>query len=401
MTNSHQFTSEQVAPGHPDKLSDLIVENLYAEILTQDPQARVALEGLLGKGFFMLAGELTTEAYVDFQANIRNTVLNTGYNNFQYGLDGNAFAVQVAINEQSPEIAGGVFNSLEKREQATTHPWDMVGSGDQGLVFGSASNHNKDLHSAPHKLASLLAEKLYNERLHGTGQGILRPDAKTQVTLDIVDGKPTNINTILISTQHEPTITPQALKAYITDHIIKPVIEDYNTNYANEGFKLTDSKNYIINPAGPWHLGGPAADVGLVNRKIVADTTGGWGRHGGGGLNGKDFSKVDRSGVYAARHAAKTLVANGVADEVEVQIGYAIGQAKPVSVYVNTFGTEHIPLNRIREIANDHFDFRPLAIKHHFEPNPEAYKHTALFGHLGRNPEGLFRWEQIEHHNWV
>lgn len=400
MTTNWKFTSESVTPGHPDRLSDNIVENVLSEILTQDPNSRIALEGLLGKGFFTIAGELTTEAYVNIERIVRNTIQRIGYDKTKYGLDARSVAVLTSISEQSPEIAGGVFNSLEQRNtktrnKTTVDRLDSQGAGDQGIVFGSAVNHNIDYHPVTHKLSMMLAERLYDVR-QNAGEGFLYPDGKTQVTVDFVNGKPVNINTVLVSTQHADKYSLKEVQDFVTSFIIEPVIYEYNQSYAVDGYRLTDSKNYIINPAGKWSVGASAADVGLVNRKIVADTTGGWGRHGGGGLNGKDFSKTDRSGVYAARYAAKNLVAAGLADQVEIQIGYAIGQAKPVSVYVNTFGTGKLPEQELAEIVDQCFDFRPLAIREQLSPTPEAYQHTAMFGHLGRNPHGLFLWENLD-----
>lgn len=394
-TEKWKFTSESVTPGHPDRLSDNIVENIQAEILEKDPESRVALEGLLGKGFFTLAGELTTEAYVNIDTIVRSTITRIGYDRAKLGLDGHTAAVLTSLNEQSKEIAGGVFKSLESRTEPSEDPYDLQGAGDQGIVFGTAVNHNSSFHPVTHKLSNMLAEKLYTVRQE-EGKGLLYPDGKTQVTVDFVDGKPVAIDTVLISTQHSPSNQLTTVKAFVEEFVIKPVITDYNNNHAGEGQQLLDNHNYIINPAGVWNIGASASDVGLVNRKIVADTTGGWGRHGGGGLNGKDFSKTDRSGVYAARWAAKNLVAAGLADQVEIQIGYAIGKAKPVSVYANTFGTEKVSKTLINEIVNDFFDFRPLAIINQLRPTPEAYRHTAMFGHLGHNPNGLFLWENLD-----
>lgn len=396
MTNkTYKFTSENVTPGHPDRTVDIIVETLISEILSKDPNSKVALEGLLGKGFFVLAGELTTEAYVNVDKVVRNTIENIGFDRAKYGLDAHSMSVLVALNEQSPEIAGGVFKSYETREKIGVDKYDLQGSGDQGLVFGYASAHNTSYQPVTHKLASLVAEKLYFIRKEGEGKGLLLPDGKTQVTVDFVDGKPVNIDTVLVSTQHEKKVSLKAVQDFVRTQVIKPVIEEYNAEHALPGYELTDSGNYLVNPAGAWSVGSSASDVGVTNRKIVADTTGAAGHSGGGGLAGKDFSKVDRSGVYASRYAAKNLVAAGVADQLEIQIAYAIGVARPVSIKVDTFGTEKISLNEIEKLVEDNFDFKPLAIKETLLPTPEAYKHTALFGHLGRNPHGLFPWEEL------
>lgn len=392
------FSSESVTPGHPDRTTDIIVENIMSEILKQDPESKIALEALLGKGFITIAGELTTEAYVNIEQIVRNTITEVvGFDRAKYGLDGHSTAVLVALSEQSKEIAGGVFNSLENRNQVIEDDYDLQGAGDQGIVFGIATAHNTSYHPVSHKIACLLAEKLYDVRTSTVeGAKILLPDGKTQVTISFDGDVPVEVNTVLISTQHKAEIPLAEVQRFVIENVIKPVIKDYNQNHALGGFSLKDAGNYIVNPAGSWSIGSSASDVGLVNRKIVGDTSGGFGRHGGGGLNGKDFSKTDRSGVYAARHAAKNLVAAGVADQLEIQIGYAIGQAKPVSVNVNTFGTERVSLDIIDEIVEEFFDFRPLAIKAKLVPSPDAYKFTALFGHLGRNPDDLFPWERLD-----
>ena len=390
------FTSESVTPGHPDKLSDVIAEHIVAAILEQDPEARTAVEGLLGKGFFQVAGEVTTEAWVNVEKIVREVALKIGYNNSSIGLDGNAMAVLSSISEQSPEIAGGVFNSLESRLGVATDDFDKLGAGDQGLVFGTAVAHNKSYHPVSHKLAVMLSERLWELRNDDQDAVKLYPDAKTQVSIRFENNHPVEIETVLISTSHAPAHSLSEVQAYVIENVIKPVIQAYNENEAAEGFQLTDSGNYIVNPAGEWNVCGPASDVGLVGRKIVVDTTGGWGRHGGGNLNGKDRTKVDRIGVYAARHAAKNLVAAGLADNVEIQISYAIGQARPVSVYVNTFGTNHYPQEFIDAVVEMVFDFRPAAIIARLDPTPSALRETAMFGHLGRNPRGLFKWEALD-----
>lgn len=393
---NYLFTSESVTPGHPDKVSDILAETIVAAILEQDPESRTAVEGLLAKGFFVVAGEVTTEAYVNIEKIVRDTVVEIGYTNAAIGLDGRTMGVLVSLSEQSPEIAGGVFNSLEERNSTVVDDFDKLGAGDQGLVFGSAVAHNSSFHPAPHKLATLLSERLWNVRRSGTAAVELYPDAKTQVTIRFENNKPVEIETVLISTSHAAVHTLETVQKFVVEEIIKPTIADYNANHALPGFELSDSGNYIVNPAGAWSLCGPAADVGLVGRKIVVDTTGGWGRHGGGNLNGKDRTKVDRIGVYAARHAAKNLVAAGLVDQVEIQISYAIGRAKPVSIYVNSFDTEKVPLEKINEIVEKLFDFRPAAIIANLNPTPDAYRETAKFGHLGRNPNDLFTWERLD-----
>lgn len=390
------FTSESVTPGHPDKLCDIFAENITAEILEQDPSARIAVEGLLGKGHFNVAGEVSTTAWVNVEKIVRQAALDVGYNNSAIGLDGNSMAVLSSISEQSPEIAAGVFNSLEKREGTAKDDFDNLGAGDQGLVFGAAVKHNRSYHPVPHKIAVMLSERLWEVRNSDSAAVELYPDAKTQVSVRFENHKPVEIETVLISTSHSPMHNLSEVQDFVRNEIIIPTIEKYNETEAAPGFELSDSGNYIINPAGEWNLCGPSADVGLVGRKIVVDTTGGWGRHGGGNLNGKDRTKVDRIGVYGARHAAKNLVAAGVADQVEIQISYAIGQARPVSVYVNTFDTERYNLETINKVVSEVFDFRPAALIANHAPSPAALRHTGMFGHLGRNPDDLFTWERLD-----
>lgn len=393
-SGNYIFTSESVTPGHPDKVSDILAERIVAAIVEQDPGARTAVEGLLAKGYFAVAGEVTTEAWVNIERLVRETVLEIGYDDARMGLDGHTMGVISSISEQSPEIAGGVFNSLEQRTHTDVDEFDRLGAGDQGLVFGAAVAHNKSFHPAPHKLAVMLSEKLWELRRSGKAPITLYPDAKTQVSIRFENNLPVEIDTVLISTSHAPENRLAEVQEFVREQVIKPVIAHYNEHEASTPLK--DSGHYIVNPAGEWNVCGPAADVGLVGRKIVVDTTGGWGRHGGGNLNGKDRTKVDRIGVYGARHAAKNLVAAGVADQVEIQISYAIGQARPVSVYVNTFGTAHYPQEQIDALVAEVFDFRPAALIARLDPSPEALRQTALFGHLGRNPDDLFKWERLD-----
>lgn len=392
--NSYYFTAEAVTPGHPDRLSDQIVENILSDLLSQDPHTRAGIEALFAKGVLVIGGEVTTEGYADIQTIARNTIKQTGYTRAKYGLDGDSVGILNALTTQSPEIAGGVFNSYETRNGIADSKYDKVGAGDQGIVFGYATRDNTSYHPAAHKIANLLVEKLYTERTLGTGKDILLPDGKSQVTLRYEDGKPIQVDTVLVSTQHNPHYTLKQVTEYVTENIIKPVLEDYNENH-NLGVELTDRGNYIVNPAGTWTLGGPNYDAGLVGRKVIADTYGSYARHGGGNINGKDMTKVDRSANYYARYVAKNLVASGVADQLEIQVAYAIGVARPLSVYVNTFGTAHVDLEQIYNVINEVFDFRPLAIIDQLNVQPEALKHTAQFGHYGRNPNGLFTWESL------
>lgn len=394
------FTSEQVSVGHPDKTCDLVVEHIAAAIIEKDPSARTAIEGLLAKGFMVIAGEVTTDAYVNIEEIARKVVTDViGFDRAKYGLDGHNMGVLTSISEQSSEIAGGVFNSLEAR-QGNKDRMLSLAAGDQGIVFAGAVNHNSSYHPVTHKLASLLAEKLLLVR-ENSDEHILYPDAKTQVTVEFVDGQPKYLDTVLVSTQHSPAYTLEQVQAFVIEQVILPTIKEYNEQHAAEGLELIDKGNYIVNPAGIWTIGSSSADVGLVNRKIVADTTGGWTRHGGGGLNGKDRTKQDRIGVYGARHAALNLVAAGVAERVELQLAYAIGQATPVSIFVDTFGTENISSEEIDKIIKEVFDFRPLALVENFAPSPDALRETAKFGHLGRNPQDLFTWERLDKVNEI
>lgn len=392
---NYLFTSESVTPGHPDRVCDQIVENILGELLKQDPHTKAGIEGLLGKGFLTIAGEVTTEGYADIQEIARNVILDIGYDRAKYGLDGENVGVLNGIIAQSPEIAGGVFNSYESRNNSAVDKYDLQGAGDQGLLFGFSCKDNTDYHPAAHKLANLLAEKLYTERKYGTGKNILLPDGKTQVTLRYEEGKPVGIHTVLISTQQRQGTTLEGLREYIIDSIIKPVIKDYNDNY-NLSTPLVDDGNYIVNPAGIWNIGASASDTGLVGRKVVSDCYGSYVAHGGGNINGKDMSKVDRSANYYGRYVAKNIVAAGLADELELQVAYGIGVARPLSLYVNSRGTAHVPEEKIEQIVNEVFDFRPLAIIEQLNVQPEAYKHTAQFGHYGRNPKGLFTWENLD-----
>lgn len=390
---THYFSSESVTVGHPDKLADQISDRILDTILTDDPHARVAVETLLARGLAVVAGEVTTEAYVNVEQVVRDTISAAGYTDATYGMDGRSFGVLNSITSQSPEIAEGVTHSLEVREGTAVDDYDRQGAGDQGLMFGYANNDNSSFYPAAGKIAHLLADALRLDRATST-DSILLPDGKTQVTLRYEDGLPVEVDTVLISTQHLPGVNLNTVQSYVRDRIIRPVLEDYNENHSN--VTLTDRGNYIINPAGEWNLGGSHADSGLTGRKITVDTYAGYARHGGGAFSGKDPSKVDRSAAYYARYVAKNLVAAGAATELELQVSYAIGQAHPTSYYIDTRGKRSAGVVKIEGIINELFDFRPLAIIHELELLHPRYSEAAKNGHFGRNPADLFTWERLD-----
>jgi S-adenosylmethionine synthetase len=363
------LTSESVTEGHPDKIADQISDAVLDTILRQDANARVACETLLTTGLAFVAGEITTNCYVDIPAVVRETIKEIGYTRAKYGFDYETCAVMTSIHEQSPDIAMGV---------------DPGGAGDQGLMFGFACNETKELMPMTIMLAHQLAKKLSDVRKSGL-LPYLRPDGKTQVTIEYQDGKPYRIDTIVVSSQHSPDITLKELKKDIIEHVIKPLCPP---EYVHDG----DIKLHV-NPTGRFVTGGPMGDTGLTGRKIIVDSYGGIGRHGGGCFSGKDPSKVDRSGTYMARYIAKNLVAAGIADRLEVQISYAIGIAQPTSVFAETFGTGKIPVDKIVELIREHFDMTPRGITTTLNLKRPIYKKTAAYGHFGRN-DSDFTWEQ-------
>ena len=378
------FTSESVTEGHPDKMADQVSDAILDAILAADPEARVACETLLTTGLVVVAGEITTTAYVDIPKLVRRTVNGIGYDHGDKGFDGNTCAVITSIDEQSPDIAMGVDKAFEARTEHDIDAYlDTQGAGDQGMMFGYATNETPDLMPLPIWLAHRLAERLTAVRKNGT-LAYLRPDGKTQVTFDYSDGRPVALQTVLISTQHAPGVNlERQLHTDLMEHVVKPCIP--------EQFQA-DAYRFLSNPTGNFVLGGPHADTGLTGRKIIVDTYGGAARHGGGAFSGKDPSKVDRSAAYAARWVAKHVVASGAADRCEVQVAYAIGVARPVSLMVETFGTAKVDPARIEAAVHHTFDLRPAAIIRDLDLRRPIFQKTAAYGHFGRN-DPAFTWE--------
>lgn len=403
MAKSFLFTSESVTEGHPDKLCDQVSDAILDAILTREKElqdaeyvdpatgvkadvanVRCACETLATTGTVFVTGEIRTEAYVDVDSIVRDVVRSIGYDRAKYGFDCETCGVINAIHSQSPDIAQGVDESWEAQHGKAEDEKDNIGAGDQGMVFGYACNETSTLMPMPIFLAHRLSERLTEVRKNGTC-GYLRPDGKTQVSVRYVDGKPTQVEKVLISSQHDDRISHEELRAGIIENVIKPVFEA-------EGVKCADDMDIKINPTGRFVIGGPMGDSGLTGRKLIVDTYGGMGRHGGGAFSGKDCTKVDRSAAYAARWVAKNVVAAGLADRCEVQIAYAIGVARPVSIMVETFGTEHAPVEKIEAAVNEVFDLRPAAIIERLDLRRPIYRQTTNYGHFGRElPE--FSWE--------
>jgi S-adenosylmethionine synthetase len=384
MSERYTFTSESVTEGHPDKMADQISDAVLDAILAEDPAGRVACETLLTTGLVVIAGEITTEAYVDIPRIARETVCGIGYDRESFGFDGNTCGVMVSIDEQSPNIAQGVDAAYETRTGVSGE--DIInaqGAGDQGMMFGYACDETEDLMPLPIWFSHRLAHRLSEVRKAGI-LPYLRPDGKTQCTVDYEDGRPVALKTVLISTQHQPGLDAETLiKPDLVEHVIHPLLP---TNIDTSDFKV------LVNPTGSFELGGPHADTGLTGRKIIVDTYGGMARHGGGAFSGKDPSKVDRSAAYAARWVAKHVVAAGAASRCEVQVAYAIGVAHPVSLLVETFGTEKVDPVKIEASVRELFDLRPAAIVRDLELRRPIYKKTAAYGHFGRS-EKDFTWE--------
>ena len=378
------FTSESVTEGHPDKICDQISDAILDSLLSQDPMSRVACETCTTTGMIMVMGEITTKGYVDIPTIVRNTVREIGYDRAKYGFDCDTCAVLNSIHEQSGDIAMGVDKALEAKSGDMKDDFD-TGAGDQGMVFGYACDETPELMPLPISLAHSLAKKLTAVRKNGT-LPYLRPDGKTQVTIEYHDDVPVRVDAIVISSQHDPEVVLSTIREDIIREVIRPIIP---AQYLDENTKI------YVNPTGRFVIGGPAGDTGLTGRKIIVDTYGGYSRHGGGAFSGKDPTKVDRSASYAARYAAKNIVAAGLADKVEIQLAYAIGVAKPVSIMVDTFGTGKLADEKIAELVEQNFDFRPAAIIRDLDLRRPIYRQTAAYGHFGRE-EPEFTWERTD-----
>lgn len=386
--SSFTFTSESVTEGHPDKMADQISDAILDALLEQDPASRVACETLVTTGLAIVSGEVTTNAYVDIPSVVRSTITRIGYDTETYGFDGNTCGVMVAIDEQSADIAQGVDKSEEIRTTgATGDPYDEQGAGDQGMMFGYACSETAEFMPLPIHTAHRMAERLAEVRRVGTVP-YLRPDGKTQVTFDYEDGKPVRLRTVLISTQHDDGIDRDSMiRPDLIEQVIRPVIPE---QFHGDDYEV------LVNPTGRFVIGGPVGDAGLTGRKIIVDTYGGAARHGGGAFSGKDPSKVDRSAAYAARWVAKNLVAAGAADRCEVQVAYAIGVARPVSIMVETFGTHTVDPGKIAVVVNEIFDLRPAAILNELDLRRPIFSPTAAYGHFGRPAGESFTWERTD-----
>jgi S-adenosylmethionine synthetase len=380
------FTSESVTEGHPDKMADQISDAVLDAILEEDPEGRVACETLLTTGLVVVAGEITTKAYVDIPKLVRRTVCDIGYDRESYGFDGNTCGVITSIDEQSPNIGQGVSTAYEVRSgRSAEDELNAQGAGDQGMMFGYACDETEDLMPLPIWLAHRLAQRLSEVRKAGV-LPYLRPDGKTQVTVEYRDGRPVALRTVLISSQHQPGLDVETLlKPDLREHVIHPLLPP---EFAEDRYEL------LANPTGKFELGGPHADTGLTGRKIIVDTYGGAARHGGGAFSGKDPSKVDRSAAYAARWVAKHVVAAGAARRCEIQVAYAIGVARPVSIMVETFGTETVDPRRIETVIDEIFDLRPAAIIRDLDLRKPIFRRTAAYGHFGRSDKE-FAWEHL------
>jgi S-adenosylmethionine synthetase len=381
------FTSESVTEGHPDKIADAISDAVLDSLLSQDPKSRVACETLITTGQVHVAGEVTTDGYADVMSLVRETVLNIGYDSSEKGFDGNSCGVSVSLGSQSQDIAVGVDHAVEERVSKSTDPFDLQGAGDQGLMFGFATRETKELMPLPVAMAHRLAERLSAVRKSGE-IAYLRPDGKTQVTVKYEGDKAVGIDTVVISSQHAPDVDlVKKLAPEIEESVIKPTLRSFDID-------ISDMK-ILINPTGRFVIGGPMGDAGLTGRKIIVDTYGGMSRHGGGAFSGKDPSKVDRSAAYAMRWVAKNIVAAELADKCEVQVAYAIGKAKPVGLFIETFGTEKIPVSQITSAVLNVFDLRPAAIIRDLDLLRPIYSKTSSYGHFGRElPE--FTWEKTD-----
>jgi len=378
------FTSESVTEGHPDKICDQISDSILDAIFEKDPQARVACETSVTTGLVLVAGEISTTCYIDIPKVVRKTIEDIGYTRAKYGFDSDTCAVLTSIDEQSPDIAMGVNEAMEHRKDKNDD-LDLTGAGDQGLMFGFACNETPELMPLPISLAHKLARRLSEVRKNGT-LDYLRPDGKTQVTVEYLGDKPVRVDAVVISTQHSAEVDLKTIDRDLRDHVISKIVPRE---------LLDDNTKYYINPTGRFVVGGPQGDAGLTGRKIIVDTYGGYARHGGGAFSGKDPTKVDRSAAYAARYVAKNIVAAGLADKCELQLAYAIGVAQPMSVLVDTFGTNKIEESKIEELVKKHFDLRPAAIIRDLDLRRPIYKQTAAYGHFGRTDVDL-PWEKTD-----
>ncbi|MFW2380254.1 MAG: methionine adenosyltransferase [Acidimicrobiales bacterium] len=390
MADNFTFTSESVTEGHPDKMADQISDSILDALLSEDPNSRVACETLVTTGLAIVAGEVTTSAYVDIPKVVRDRITKIGYDSESYGFDGATCGVMVSLDEQSPDIAQGVDKSEELRSGAASgDKYDEQGAGDQGMMFGYACDETDELMPFPIHLSHRLAERLAEVRRAGTVP-YLRPDGKTQVSFEYQNGRPVRLKTVLVSTQHDPGIDRDSMiRPDLIEHVIRPVVPEA---FAGDQYEV------LVNPTGNFVIGGPVGDAGLTGRKIIVDTYGGWARHGGGAFSGKDPSKVDRSGAYATRWVAKNVVASGAAARCEVQVAYAIGVAHPISVLVETFGTETVDPGKISAAVNEVFDLRPGAILDQLDLRRPIYSPTAAYGHFGRTAtdDGFFTWERTD-----
>lgn len=383
--NNYLFTSESVTEGHPDKLADQISDAILDAIMDKDPQGRVAAETMVTTGLVMVCGEITTECYVDIPKIVRDKVKEIGYTRAKYGFDGETCAVLSSIDEQSPDIAQGVNQALETRGKDKADLYDLVGAGDQGLMFGYACDETTELMPLPISLAHKLAQQLAAVRKEGLLK-YLRPDGKTQVSIGYCDGKPSHVQTIVVSTQHSESVTLEQIEQDLIEHVVRKIVP---------AELLLPETRFLINPTGRFVIGGPQGDAGLTGRKIIVDTYGGYAAHGGGAFSGKDPTKVDRSASYAARHVAKNVVAAGLAAKCQFQVAYAIGVASPVSLMVETFGTERVPVSVIEDLIRKHFDLRPAAIIENLDLRRPIYQQIAAYGHFGR-PELDLPWEKLD-----